>query len=170
MGQKCIFSPPIISQNEKCVQRRETSGAGCASLVHCALAPGTVGCVAVRGNNRIPDSFLTASQWPIFWRNARAEKKKTRVKLCQRTNPSSVCLPCCCVSFVSGLIVAREEFLHLPHMHTCMVYIFQTPDGLPPPPSLFASESATLTTQTPSHTDLLYATVNHWLCTDGRSF
>lgn len=34
---------------------------------------GTSGCVVLRGNNRIPDSFLTASQWPIFWRNARGE-------------------------------------------------------------------------------------------------
>lgn len=34
---------------------------------------GTSGCVVLCGNNRIPDSFLTESQWPIFWRNARGE-------------------------------------------------------------------------------------------------
>lgn len=78
------------------------------------------------------------------------------VKLCQRMNPSSVCLPCCRVSFVSGLIVAREEFLHLPaHAYMHGLYFFPT---LRPFLSLFAS--ATFYQQTPAHADLLYTTTS----------
>lgn len=131
-----------------------------ASLVRRALAAGTAGCVALCGNNRIPDSFLPVAY--ILEECARREKK-TLVKLCQCMNPSSVCLPRCCVSFVSGLIVAREEFLHLPtHAYTHGLYISDPRRGFF---SLFVCLWVChFYRQTPSHADLLCATINHKLC------
>lgn len=67
IGWKCF---PIISK-WKAVQLRD-KWHGAPVMVRRALT-GTSGCVVLRGNNRIPDSFLTASQWPIFRRNARVE-------------------------------------------------------------------------------------------------
>lgn len=135
----CIF--PIMARMIVCPAERRV--ARCASLVHRALAAGTAGCVVLCGNNRIPDSFLTASQWPIFWRNARThEKKPSEVVPAHESLQNPMCLPRGCVSFVSGLIVAREEFLHLPsHAYMHGLYISAPVMGffspiLPPRPAV----------------------------------
>lgn len=93
--------------------------AGCTGLVHNALTGiwDVLFCAEIM-EFQIPS--CAASQWPIFWKNARAETSEVVPNL----NPSCVCV---CVfamqlcSFVSGLIVAPEQFLHLPthaYIHT----------------------------------------------------
>lgn len=76
-----------------------------------ALTCMLVGCVVLCQTSGTTASFLTVCQWPTFWKSSCAESSEVVPKLCS----FGVQLH----SFVSGLIVTREEVLHPRYVFMC---------------------------------------------------
>lgn len=82
-------------QIKSCPAERQI--AWCIGLVHKALTGvlDVLFCVEII---EFQFPFLTASQWPIFWKTACAETSEVVPKL----NPNPVCLPCSYVLLCLG--------------------------------------------------------------------
>lgn len=92
----------------------------CSALKSCTCV---LDVIFLRGRNIIPASSPLASRWPLFWKGC----LRWNAWSCAKAE-SKLCIfavrPC---SFVSGLIVALEELLHLliqAYMHTDYFFFF----------------------------------------------
>lgn len=125
----------------------------CPGEVHRSSAQSSdryLGCVVLGGNNRILLSFLTANQWPIFWKNARAETSEVVPKL----KPRFACLQCS--FFCVWVNCGSGENSTPPHAISCISLFL-----------CFLSLSLSLPQNSIPHTDLLYTTTLYFLCVYG---